>query len=478
MIPTEPADHAPFLTRRHYTWLALVYGFVIIYGSLVPLQFQPLTLDEALRRFGSVCDQPVRLDSLADWAANVLLFIPFGYLLMAALTSDRSWAIVLSAPLLVVPSCTLLSASLEFTQLFVPQRVSSLNDIVAETSGGLIGVLLWLGLGRQLTAWARGRGRGLTAAAFPIELLVGYLLVLTMLHLLPFDLTLSPRELWHKYRDGRVRPVPFFPWLGGFETLQKQLHQIAFYAPVGLILAGFPGRRWRAPSGWPWVLLAGFGLAGFIEFGQLFVVGRVSDAADVLGGALGVLLGWLLGRTARLFEPDQRRGPDRGWLAVCLLGWAAAQAYLNWHPFDFQPSLGAAAQRLAALSLVPFADYWAGDYLKALDQAAVRILLYVPVGVLLPLVLRWENRGGVGPWVVLLAAAWAAVVEVGQLFVPSRYASVTDVLVAAIGTSLGYLCCRRLRCAGGRDARPAASWAGDTPQEQQPDGFLGQRPFS
>ena len=229
----------------------------------------------SIRRFGIVCARPVRLESLSDWAANVLLFIPFGYLLMAALTSDRSLEIGLfSLPWWWSPACALLSVSVEFAQLFVPERVSSLNDIVAETTGGILGVrLLWLGIGRQLTAWSACRGkRTRCRRPVPVELLLG-LSPCCPDHAppaCPSILTLSPHALWHKYRDGRVRPVPFFPWLGVFETIQKQLHQIAYYAPVGLILTGLPGRRWRELSGWQWVLLVGLGLAGFIEFGQLF----------------------------------------------------------------------------------------------------------------------------------------------------------------------------------------------------------------
>ncbi|MDH6181982.1 glycopeptide antibiotics resistance protein [Microbacteriaceae bacterium SG_E_30_P1] len=69
--------------------------------------------------------------------ANVILFIPLGWLA----------ARLLPLPLaIVVP--VVISVGIEFAQLFLPGRVSDPRDLVANTAGALLGVLLARALAR------------------------------------------------------------------------------------------------------------------------------------------------------------------------------------------------------------------------------------------------------------------------------------------------------------------------------------------
>ena len=54
--------------------------------------------------------------------------------------------------LLVLSFCCFLAAVIEFLQNFFPARTVSLNDIIAETGGAGIGVVIWLSYGQRLTA--------------------------------------------------------------------------------------------------------------------------------------------------------------------------------------------------------------------------------------------------------------------------------------------------------------------------------------
>ena len=103
---------------------------------------------------------------------------------------------------------------------------------------------------------------------------------------------------------------------------------------------------------------------------------------------------------------------------------------------------------MAGVSLLPFADYVAGNYFQALDQLITRVAHFLPAGLLLPAAFGWEMKKHAGIRVVLLVAAWAVVIEVGQAFLPTRYPSLTDVLVESLGAWLGYWCGRRLRDGG------------------------------
>jgi VanZ family protein len=95
----------------------------------------------------------------ADAILNVLLFVPLGLVL-----SDRRWRL-----LRVVGAGLLLSASIEFTQHFIPGRYSNLGDVVWNTSGAWVGALIWSwrahwlpGTGREV---ARLRNAAVAAAA-------------------------------------------------------------------------------------------------------------------------------------------------------------------------------------------------------------------------------------------------------------------------------------------------------------------------
>lgn len=154
-------DRAPAPAARHYAWLAAAFAAFALYGSLVPLEFRPLPWEEAQRRWQEVCSQPVRVESRSDWAANILLFIPLGFLGMAALCADRRrtadwWAVPTAAV------CSGFSCLLEFLQLYFPPRTSSLDDIVAESIGAVVGIVLWVAAGRRLTRGARAAWAGAT----------------------------------------------------------------------------------------------------------------------------------------------------------------------------------------------------------------------------------------------------------------------------------------------------------------------------
>ncbi|WP_265520436.1 VanZ family protein [Oerskovia flava] len=76
--------------------------------------------------------------------ANVVMFVPFG-LLGWFLAADRRPGTPRGrlAAVVVLAGCAL-SASIETVQLAVPGRVTSLQDVVVNTAGALVGVLLAL----------------------------------------------------------------------------------------------------------------------------------------------------------------------------------------------------------------------------------------------------------------------------------------------------------------------------------------------
>jgi VanZ family protein len=438
-------DPRSTLNARQYGWLTLAYFALAVYGSLVPFHYRALPWDEAVARFAQVCQSPVQVKSRSDWAANVLLFLPLGFLLMASLCVDRRWSAGLIAALIVVPFCTLLSAAIEFSQLFFPPRVSSLNDVVAESLGGLMGTLTWLATGQRLTHWARGVWTGWGTRGMAARLLPGYLALLVLLNVLPLDLTISPVELYHKYREGRIVLVPFTtPHIGILEACAKQCWNVACFLPVGLLLAGLPGHTWQSGRGWPLVLGIGLAVAGSVEVLQLFVYSRFCDATDVVTGTLAVLAGWAavhVGRAWQAAPAGVTHEPVLWYPAfrpVLLAAWLGLLILVNWQPFDFNPDGAKALARWHRVALVPFKDYFWNSYLSAAEQFLHKTLLFFLLGALLTPP-RPAPGWRTGVLVLVSAALLAVTLEAGQLFLPSRYASVTDVLVETFGATLGFV---------------------------------------
>lgn len=70
-----------------------------------------------------------------EWVANVVMFVPIGFFLAGALRPSRR--------MLAVPVGLLLSASIELAQfLWLPNRVASWYDVLANSTGAAVGVAL------------------------------------------------------------------------------------------------------------------------------------------------------------------------------------------------------------------------------------------------------------------------------------------------------------------------------------------------
>jgi glycopeptide antibiotics resistance protein len=431
-------------TRRHHAWLAAGFLAFVIYGSFVPFHFRPMPWEEAVATYRQALIFR-GFDSRSDLAANILLFIPLSYLLLAATSVDRprwvSW--VIAPPVLLF--CFLLSASIEFIQVFFEKRYADINDIIGESIGAGIGAVIWLGFGRMITGWFRkvwsaNLGPGLASLLLP-----GYLVLLVLYYVLPLDLTLSPAEIAHKYRDGKIQIVPYaIPPGDRFEWFEKQCWTVALFFPVGMLWAGRPLRTRNVGAGWLIVLGLAFVLAGSITFLKIFVVSRYVETGDVITGTLAIFLGWLLVVTR--FSGSLASNPlkrvttnqlGRAWPLFFAAVWLAMAVYVNWHPFDFQPDLGTAVDRLRNLSWLPFADYIQGSYVNFLNQIVRKSILFLPMGLLLASWGTNRNRSFNRFWMLMPAVSLAVILEIGQAFLPSRYPSVTDVLVETTGTGIG-----------------------------------------
>jgi VanZ family protein len=140
---------------RLRTWLAIGYTLFIVYGSLSPFtgwREQGLDFFEVLRA-------PFQLTYTGfDAFINLLAYLPFG--LLVALTLRARFGATVSV---ILSLCTgiLLSASMEYLQMYLPSRTSSNLDLLNNSAGALTGSLLavsmasWTWFFSRLTRWRR-----------------------------------------------------------------------------------------------------------------------------------------------------------------------------------------------------------------------------------------------------------------------------------------------------------------------------------
>jgi hypothetical protein len=69
-----------------------------------------------------------------EFCGNILLFVPFGVLLVLA---APRWS-----PSVVIALGCLLSVGIELVQLGIPSRITAVSDVIANTTGAAIGCLL------------------------------------------------------------------------------------------------------------------------------------------------------------------------------------------------------------------------------------------------------------------------------------------------------------------------------------------------
>lgn len=121
-------------------WLTLAAVAVILFLTLFPFDFSVQAT--ALRRAGFFLDwlTPVGKD-WRGWVLNVLFFVPFGFL-WAWWTGlrHRRW---LASGVAAVWAGLVLSLTVEWSQLYLPTRDASWDDVLTNTLGAFLGWLFF-----------------------------------------------------------------------------------------------------------------------------------------------------------------------------------------------------------------------------------------------------------------------------------------------------------------------------------------------
>ena len=441
------------LTRGWVAWCAFV-----IYGSLLPFELRSVPWDQAVVEFAHLPWLNIGLGGRLDWLANVLLYIPVGFVGTCVLLHDpsgckanRSLYMALAA-LAVFVVGSVLALAVEFTQIYFPPRTVSLNDAVAEVGGTAIGCVLALLFGR---AFMRLLTRAASNDAPPrAALLQLYLLIYLGLSFFPFDFSTAVAVFEHKLASGGAGW-----WLAPINDMRPTRQALQIFGealltvPFGLALGGVP-RRLR----WPAAGMLGIGLGVVIEVSQLFLLGATSQGTSVLSRGVGFAVGaWLAPRaiTLRTTLTDTRL---RLIVTAAAVPWLLVLAYLSgWG--QRHVVVAGWFERASDLHYTPLYYHYYTSESSALTSLLQCVASYAWVGIAGGLL--WARPRP--RFAAVLAGLTASFFEASQLVLVGRHPDPTNVLIAAAAAWVAHLVFHKLRGPGAGVRPPAAPAAHPAP---------------
>jgi VanZ family protein len=369
-VDDRPAHNAD--ARRTVRWLALLCVVLVSHGSLYPWHFAwPASLSAA---WDHMMNQRSWWTGLGDVVGNVVLFVPVGVLGWALLRPSKLPALLISAWVFGVGVA--FAFALQVAQIFVPLRDAALSDVVWNTLGLLLGLLLAAPTLRLPLGHLRAR---------PLRLPLIFVVLWLLLQWWPF----VPRLDWQHMKDA-LKPLLLHPQWRTITALDAGLS----LALVGSLLRPL---RHRGAA-----LLA---LALAAALGTLVVQHQVLSLSRSVGWTCGVLLAWQAWRL-----------PPR---VAAVLGASTALLWFTFdelRPFQFGDSPGMfhwmpfAAPLQGSLSANTLAMTWQLFWL-----GAVMVLLH--------------GIGARAAKLALALAIWTLGLELLQTLLPNRTADITPALL-------------------------------------------------
>lgn len=269
---------------RVYAMAAAGFIALAIWGSLFPFHFHPVPLDDAVSRFWNPWPIDGTTWSETDAISNLLLFVPIGLFLAAALAHALSAGVAVAV---VLTAGVVLSTLIEFGQAFVVFRTPSMVDVLTESAGTASGIALWR-VARAHIERVAGAGTTLWRRSTGVErLLLTYSALFAMAWLFPFDFTIRLNEIQDKYAHKRLL-LPFTPSPDAASTMELRL-MLAAAVPFGAAATcgGGPARQ-RSFAGA--FVLASTSLL-LLTAAQAAVFSRTTDATLLIAALPGVVAG-------------------------------------------------------------------------------------------------------------------------------------------------------------------------------------------
>jgi VanZ family protein len=411
--------------NRLIAWLTFGYFALLIYASLMPYDFD-MGIDASREFKNALRNWPVNpyaRVSGSDVLSNLLLYIPLSFPATTFLLSrgaSRSGAFVIS-----LAGCILTSLSIEILQIFSIFRVASITDLLMNSisgalgSGGgiLFGSALWSKVCKEMKMrWQNS----------PLDLLTLIFAALVAADALaPFMPTLLLSQVWRSLKASVINPWSGFSahaWHWWLVT-----HVMVYMVLTLMSMQWHLGRDKRLGALKATFICTLFAI--ILESAKIFIASRVFNLSNILANIAGIIAALAVVRF-RTFTFERRVILDLGSGGIILY-----LIYLGWTPFNFEFDMNHIRASIpAGAEILPFYHYAMGASLEHVRLFLQTVLLSGALAYLLcmrfgPRAKNWYTF----LWVLLLSTSVGVVQEGGQLFLPGRTPSMTDIYSYLLG---------------------------------------------
>ncbi|HTV89468.1 MAG TPA: VanZ family protein [Stellaceae bacterium] len=365
------------MSSRRFLLATLIIVAVILHGSLYPYHFKvpPEGIGAVATLLASWKDLG---KSYGDIVANILLYMPFGFLIALTIRRGRIGR-VLVATVVGMALCT----GIELAQYYDVGRVDNMSDVYFNTLGSALGATAAVVIGRLARHLPAADVAGKPVPVLLLVAMLGY-------HLFPYVPTIDLHKYWVA-----LRPLIIAPRLPPYDVLRYAALWLTANCLIGSIV-GYARSRVVAPL---------FMAAVFAA--KVAITNLIVTPAEAIGAPLALLLWLAVGRHRRFAMV----------LTAAVL--CASIVIGRLQPLHFLPTA-------RAFAWLPFRGFLHGSIRIGTMALMEKFFLYGS--------LIWLAAETLMPlWLAtLLVALLLFATSLAETYLPGRSAEITDAVMALI----------------------------------------------
>lgn len=431
--------------------LIIIYNLFILYVTLFPFHLKGLGINAFLDNTYKLFHPASVSTNELDLFANVVLFGILGAMCAAFFAEYKDRYRTVVGALYVSLYIFFLNTFIEVLQADIPGRVSSIVDLLVSVAAAVAG---FLGVAVLKEAGIADALRGKYYALLrenPMELLwIALGSVLFIGGVYPF----CP-SLYFAHAASNVNSLfsSFFP--AGFAPSDFFLDGLPYFAWGSSAVAASLKEEGSLARNAARKVGASILLIMMIELCKIFIATRHASFYDVAAYsfwvAAGAFAAYPLSSGYRRYPAllsEERACRSIGeffWLCLSLTVLLVLLQELQ--PFAFRSDAGSFRQQLGRAELIPFKSYIYGFKSFTVEDAAQKAVLYFALG--FETVYYLMRRRALPAWKAIAASSiggglLALSVSALQLFIPTRFPSVTYIIIAILGSLAGGALAKRM----------------------------------